>query len=325
MSAGMVLALAGGVGGAKLARGLAFKLAPETLTVAVNTGDDFAHFGLHVSPDLDTVMYTLAGRDNPQTGWGLAGETWRFMEALEALGSETWFRLGDQDLATHVERTRLLAQGMSLSAVTEALTARFGVRHAIVPMSDDPVRTMLDTDQGRLEFQDYFVRRRAAPVVSGIDFAGLDGARPSAAFAAALADDTLAAIILCPSNPILSIQPILDIPGVRASIAERRAPLVAVSPIIGGKAVKGPAAAVMRSLGHEPSAAGVAGFYRDLALDGLVIDNTDTEAAQTIEAAGTVVLVTDVMMRDAQDSARLAGEVLSFATDLARSATCRTG
>jgi len=308
MSGGKILALAGGVGGAKLARGLARKLVPEALTVVVNTGDDFSHFGLHVSPDLDTVMYTLAGRDNPETGWGLAGETWNFMEALEALGVETWFRLGDQDLATHVERTRLLAGGKTLSQVTEALSARIGVRHAIVPMSDDAVRTMLDTDRGRLEFQDYFVRRRAQPVVSGIDFAGIADASPSPAFVAALNDDGLAAIIVCPSNPILSLQPILDLPGVRALLAGRRAPLVAVSPIIGGKTVKGPAAAVMRSLGHEPSAAGIAAFYRDLALDGLVIDTVDAVAA-------------DAIMRDAEDSARLAGEVLSFA----RSIPCRTG
>lgn len=321
MSEGLVLALAGGVGGAKLARGLARNLAPEALTVAVNTGDDFAHFGLHISPDLDTVMYTLAGRDNPETGWGLAGETWRFMEALEALGGETWFRLGDQDLATHVERSRLLASGMTLTRVTAALCARFGVRHAIVPMSDDAVRTMLDTDQGRLEFQDYFVRQRAQPVVSGIDFAGIADASPSAGFAAALADDRLAAIILCPSNPILSLQPILDLPGVRALLAGRRAPLAAVSPIIGGKTIKGPAAAVMRSLGHEPSAAGIAAFYRDLALDGLVIDTVDADAAEAIRAVGTEVLVTDAIMRDAEDSARLAREVLSFA----RSIPCRAG
>jgi LPPG:FO 2-phospho-L-lactate transferase len=321
MSGEKVLALAGGVGGAKLARGLARKLAPEALTVVVNTGDDFAHFGLPISPDLDTVMYTLAGRDNPETGWGLAGESWRFMAALEALGGETWFRLGDQDLATHVERSRLLASGKTLSQATAALSARFGIRHAIVPMSDDAVRTMLDTDRGRLEFQDYFVRRRAQPVVSGIDFAGIADAAPSPAFAAALADDVLAAIILCPSNPILSLQPILDLPGVRAMLGRRRAPLVAVSPIIGGKTVKGPAAAVMRSLGHEPSAAGIAAFYRDLALDGLVIDTVDAEAADAIRAGGTEVLVTDAIMRDAEDSARLAGEVLCFA----RSTPCRTG
>ncbi len=321
MSGGKILALAGGVGGAKLARGLARKLVPEALTVVVNTGDDFSHFGLHVSPDLDTVMYTLAGRDNPETGWGLAGETWNFMEALEALGVETWFRLGDQDLATHVERTRLLAGGKTLSQVTEALSARIGVRHAIVPMSDDAVRTMLDTDRGRLEFQDYFVRRRAQPVVSGIDFAGIADASPSPAFVAALNDDGLAAIIVCPSNPILSLQPILDLPGVRALLAGRRAPLVAVSPIIGGKTVKGPAAAVMRSLGHEPSAAGIAAFYRDLALDGLVIDTVDAVAADAIRTGGAEVLVTDAIMRDAEDSARLAGEVLSFA----RSIPCRTG
>jgi LPPG:FO 2-phospho-L-lactate transferase len=313
---GPILAFAGGVGGAKLARGLAMILAPDALTVAVNTGDDFEHLGLHVSPDLDTVMYTLAGRNDQETGWGLAGETWRFMEALEALGGETWFKLGDQDLATHIERTRLLAEGRTLSEVTGVLAARFGIDHAIVPMSDDPVRTMLDTDQGRLAFQDYFVRLRATPEVSGIDFAGSANAAPSAPLAAALASDRLAAIVLCPSNPVLSILPILDVPGVRALIGDRRVPLVAISPIIGGKAVKGPAVAVMRSLGHEASAAGVAAFYRDLALDGLVIDRVDAADAELIEAAGTKVLITDALMRDADDSARLAGEVLAFAATL---------
>ena len=311
-----VLALAGGVGGAKLARGLAMVLPPEALPVVVNTGDDFEHLGLHVSPDIDTIMYTLAGRNNLETGWGLAGETWHFMAALEALGGETWFKLGDQDLATHIERTRLLAEGRTLTAVTGALAARFGVAHAIVPMSNDPVRTMLETDQGRLAFQDYFVRLRAAPEVSGIDFAGIDAAAPSPPFAAALADEALAAIVICPSNPVLSILPILDVPLVRTMIARRRVPLVAISPIIGGKAVKGPAAAVMRSLGHEPSATGVAAFYRDLALDGLVIDAVDTEAAPAIRASGTAVLITDAIMRDRDDSARLAEQVLAFADTL---------
>ena len=311
-----VLALAGGVGGAKLARGLATVLAPEALTIAVNTGDDFEHLGLHISPDIDTVMYTLAGRNNLETGWGIAGETWQFMAALEALGGETWFKLGDQDMATHIERTRLLSEGRTLTAVTGALAARFGVAHAIVPMSNDPVRTMLETDQGRLAFQDYFVRLRAAPEVTGIEFAGIDSAAPSAPFATALADEGLTAIVVCPSNPILSILPILEVPLVRAIIACRRAPLVAISPIIGGKAVKGPAAAVMRGLGHEPSAAGVAAFYRDLALDGLVIDIVDAEAAPAIRKIGTEVLITDALMRDADDSARLAGEVLAFAATL---------
>ena len=203
-----------------------------------------------------------------------------------------------------------------MTAVTGALAARFGVAHAIVPMSNDPVRTMLETDQGRLAFQDYFVRLRAAPEVSGIDFAGIDAAAPSPPFAAALADEALAAIVICPSNPVLSILPILDVPLVRTMIARRRVPLVAISPIIGGKAVKGPAAAVMRSLGHEPSATGVAAFYRDLALDGLVIDAVDTEAAPAIRASGTAVLITDAIMRDRDDSARLAEQVLAFADTL---------
>ena len=311
-----ILALAGGVGGAKLARGLAKILPPDALTVAVNTGDDFEHLGLHISPDLDTVMYTLAGRNNLETGWGLAGETWQFMAALEALGGETWFKLGDQDLATHIERTRLLAEGKSLTAVTGRLAARLGVEHTIIPMSDDRVRTRVYTDQGRLAFQVYFVRMRATPEVNGIDFVGIDAATLSAPFAAAFADKRLGAIVLCPSNPVLSIMPILVVPGVRAMIVRRQVPLVALSPIIGGKAVKGPAAAVMRGLGHEPSATGVAAFYRDLALDGLVIDTVDAEAAPEIRAGGTEVLITDALMRDADDSARLAAEVVAFAATL---------
>ena len=314
----MFLALAGGVGGAKLARGLAAVLGADELVVAVNTGDDFEHLGLHVSPDLDTVMYTLAGINDEDSGWGLAGETWQFMEALARLGGETWFRLGDRDLATHVERTRRLTAGESLSAVTRDLAARLGVRHGIVPMSDDAVRTIVETDSGRLSFQDYFVRHRAAPRLSAVAFAGADQARPSPAFAAALASEALEAVIVCPSNPVLSILPILAVAGVRKGLAALRAPVVAVSPIVGGRAIRGPAVAVMRALGHEASAAGVAAFYRDLPLAGLVIDSVDGAAGAGIEASGNRVLVTDTVMRDAAMSAALAREVIAFARALRR-------
>lgn len=311
----MILALAGGVGGAKLANGLASALAPDELVVVVNTGDDFVHLGLHVAPDLDTVMYTLSGRNNPETGWGLAGETWRFMEALARLGGETWFRLGDQDLATHVERTRRLAAGERLSNVTEALCRACAVRPRVVPMSDDPVRTIVHCDAGALAFQDYFVRRRCEPVVRALEFAGAPSAAPSPGFLAALRSASLRAIVICPSNPYLSIDPILALPAVRPLIASRRVPVVAVSPIIGTSAVKGPAAKIMRELGHEPSAATVARHFSGIA-DALVIDIGDAGLAPGIEAIGMRVLATDALMRDPPDQARLARETLAFASTL---------
>lgn len=310
---GMILALAGGVGGARLARGLARILAPEDLLVVVNTGDDFRHLGLRISPDLDTVTYTLAGLADPQTGWGLAGDSGRVMAALEALGGETWFRLGDADLATHLERTRRLDAGDSLGAVAAALARRLGVAHRIAPMSDDPVRTVVETaERGRLAFQDYFVRHAARPTVTALAFEGVDRAAPNPDFAAALADPALKAVIVCPSNPPLSIQPILSLPGARAGLRGCAAPVVAVSPLIAGKAVKGPTAAVMRSLGHEPTARGVARFYGDL-LDGFVIDRADAG----LRLPDIAVAATDTLMRDADDSARLAETALRLADRIA--------
>jgi len=309
------LALAGGVGGAKLARGLVQVLAPEDLLIVVNTGDDFEHLGLHVSPDLDTVIYTLAGRENPKTGWGLAGETWQFMDALANLGGETWFQLGDRDLATHVERTRRLHTGDTLSQVTEDFCRCFGIAHPVAPMTEDRFRTIVETDIGRLTFQDYFVRHKGAPKVREITFDGQDAAKPNPAFRDTLQSDDLSGIILCPSNPFLSIMPILAVPGVRRALEQRRAPLVAISPIIGGKALKGPAAEVMRGLGHDASAAGVAEVYGGL-LDGLVIDTVDAQAAVVIERDGPRVMVTDTVMRNVGDSARLAKQAVTFAHSL---------
>ena len=309
----MILALAGGVGGARLARGLARILAPEDLLVVVNTGDDFRHLGLHISPDLDTVTYTLAGRADPRTGWGLAGDSSRVMTALEALGGETWFRLGDADLATHLERTRRLDAGETLGAVTAALAKRLGVAHRVAPMSDDAAPTLVDTaERGRLAFQDYFVRHGARPTVTALDFESATRAAPGPAFAAALADPALKAVIVCPSNPPLSIQPILSLPGVRAGLRDCAAPVVAVSPLIAGKAVKGPTAAVMRGLGHEPTARGVARFYGDL-LDGFVVDRVDAGLC----LPDVAVAETDTLMRDANASARLGEAALRFAERLA--------
>lgn len=310
-----VIALAGGVGGAKLAEGLAAILPPGELTVAVNVGDDFEHLGLRISPDIDTVTYTLAGLNNKEQGWGLEGETWNFITALERLGGDTWFRLGDKDIATHIERTRRL-KTESLSTVTADFAARLGIRQKIVPVSDDPVRTMVMTDQGLLPFQDYFVRLRCAPRLERLEFPGIETMKPSAGFISALNASDLTAIIVCPSNPFLSILPILSIPDVRNALERRKVPLVAVSPIIGGEAVKGPAAKIMDELGIAVSSIGVAGFYGTL-LDGLMIDKVDADLASKID--GPTVLVGDTMMRNSEDRRRVATDVLAFAERLTRS------
>jgi LPPG:FO 2-phospho-L-lactate transferase len=311
----MILALAGGVGGAKLANGLA--QVADDLTVAVNTGDDFVHLGLHVSPDLDTVMYTLAGLNNEQTGWGRAGETWRFMEALGALGGATWFNLGDLDLATHVERTRRLTTGETLSTITADFCTRLGVTARVVPMTDQPVRTMVESDDGWLPFQDYFVRLRCAPRVRSFRFDGVAIAAPSRGFLQALTDRETAAIVICPSNPFVSVDPILSVAGVRELLLRRHAPLIAVSPIVGGQAIKGPALKMMQELGLDPSALGVARLYAPL-LDGFVIDRQDAALVPAIEALGSRVLVTETVMVDRPAQARLAKAVLDFAATLPR-------
>lgn len=299
------VALTGGVGGAKLALGLAACLPPESLLMVANTADDFEHLGLPISPDLDTVMYTLAGLADPERGWGLAGESWQCMESLARLGGPDWFRLGDRDLATHLRRGMLLRDGLSLAEVTAALCRSLGLPHALRPMSSDPVRTLLDTGQGELAFQDYFVRERCAPRVHGIRYEGVSTARPDPEFLGWL--DAGAAVVLCPSNPWLSIEPLLALPGVRERLAS--ACSVAVSPIVGGRALKGPAAAIMAQLGLEPSALGVARHYRGL-LRGLVIDRVDAAQAEEIRALGMAVRVTDTVMTDTASKTRLAAEVL---------------
>jgi LPPG:FO 2-phospho-L-lactate transferase len=310
---GRVVALSGGVGGAKLALGLARVLPPGHLTVIANTGDDFEHLGLHVSPDLDTLTYALAGVDEPSTGWGRREETWSFMSALEELGGETWFRLGDRDLAVHVERTRRIRAGEPLSAVAADFARRFGIDTRIVPMSDDPVRTQVETDVGRLDFQDYFVRRRCAPAVSSIVFDGADAAAPHPAIPAALRDAALRAVVICPSNPFISIDPILAVPGMVEAIAQGGAPVVAVSPIIGGRAVKGPTAKMMADLGLDVSASAVAEHYGDL-IDGYVVDTAD---ASSMSSSPVPAFATATLMRTLADRERLAREVLAFADRLA--------
>ena len=307
------VALSGGVGGAKLALGLCDVLEdPGRLTVVANTGDDFEHLGLKVCPDLDTLTYTLAGLANPETGWGRAGESGAFMEALGALGGETWFFLGDKDLAIHVERTRRLRAGESLSAVTSDLCARLGIQARIVPMSDDPVPTIVETEDGPLAFQHYFVRERCRPRVLGFRYEGAAQARPSVGFLDALAAPDLGAVIICPSNPYISIDPILAVPNVRAALEACRAPVIAVSPIIGGQAVKGPTAKMMAERGIAPSAAAIAEHYAGL-IDGFVLDEADRGEAAAIAAAGVAVEVTATMMTAREEKQALAHAVLAFA------------
>src|SRR6202453_3392245 len=271
MSRDLVVALSGGIGGAKLAFGLSRILKPDSLLVVANVGDDFEHLGLHISPDADTLMYTLAGLDNAKLGWGRQDETWAFMETLNALGGDDWFRLGDRDLAVHVERTRRLLRGETLSVITADFCRRLGVGPRVSPATDDPVRTKLLTDEGWLDFQDYFVRLQCRPVVRELAFAGAEEARPHPDLMAALRDEHLRAVIICPSNPFISVEPILAVPGIRPALAAAAAPVIAVSPIIGGRAVKGPTAKMMGELGLTPSAAAVAERYGDL-LGGYVMD-----------------------------------------------------
>jgi LPPG:FO 2-phospho-L-lactate transferase len=308
---GKVLALCGGVGGAKLALGLSLVLPPEKLTVIVNTGDDFTHLGVRICPDIDTVTYTLAGLSNTELGWGRAGESWEFMENLRTLGGPAWFNLGDKDMATHVERTRRLMDGQSLSAVTADFAGKLGIGPLIAPMSDDEVATVIETDGGDLAFQHYFVRDKCQPEVRGIRFEGAEAAMPSAAFIAALRGE-LDAIVICPSNPYLSVDPLLAIPGVREALSSHTAPVIAVSPIVGGKAIKGPTAKLMAELGLEVTQQTIAHHYRGL-IDGLVLDAEDAEMADTL---GVSTYVTNTVMKTIDDRTGLARAVLDFATAL---------
>ena len=300
-----IVALAGGVGGAKLAHGLAQILPPENLTVIVNTGDDFEHYGLYISPDLDTVCYTLAGLANPETGWGRVDETWQAIENAKRLGGPDWFNLGDQDLGTHLERTRRLEEGQTLSRVTRDFCKAWGIGPTVLPMSDQSVRTIVDTDEGELAFQEYFVHRRCKPKVKGFRFEGVDTAEAAPGTPKAL--ESADAVVICPSNPWVSIDPILKVLRLR-SMAHRPTSIVAVSPIIGGKAVKGPAAKMYAELGIEPSALAVVQHYSSL-LSGFVLDNVDKDLANLIE---TPTLTTDTLMNLLTKRAQLAADVLHF-------------
>lgn len=309
----MIVVLAGGVGGARMAHGLQQVLPPGQLTAVVNTADDFTHYGLHISPDLDTVMYTLGGIADPVNGWGVAGDTRRTLDAISRYGRDPWFLLGDQDFATHILRTERLHQGASLTEVTGELASALRIATPILPTTDDPVATQILSPDGWLDFQDYFVGRRQADDVLDVRFAGIEGAEASPAVLHALAHAEY--IVIAPSNPIVSIGPILRTPGIHEALTSATAPVVAVSPIIGGQALKGPAANMLRTLGHEVSALGVARIYGDV-IDGLVIDNADADLAPRIEAAGPRVMVTNAIMGDMDDRARFATEVLGFARSL---------
>jgi LPPG:FO 2-phospho-L-lactate transferase len=305
-----VVALSGGVGGAKLAHGLAQLLAPEELLIVANTGDDFQHLGLSICPDIDSILYALAGLSDRARGWGVANETWQFMDALTVLGGPTWFRLGDRDLATHVLRTQTLATGTSLSEITARLAAALGVRHAVVPMTEASVRTRLDTNEGWLDFQEYFVARACRPTVRALEYAGAPQAQPAPRFAQVMQPGGARAVIICPSNPYLSIDPILSLPGVRDWLRRRDMPVIAVSPIVGGEALKGPAARLLRDLAGASSAEAVARHYAGL-IDVFVIDQCDAAARVAIEAQGVRVLVTNTIMQTDADRAALAAELLA--------------
>ncbi len=308
-----VVTLAGGVGAAKLLTGLIRAHPPNDLLAVVNTADDTVLHGLHVSPDLDTVVYTLAGAVNPDTGWGLAGETWQAMDALDRYGGITWFRLGDRDLATHLYRTHRLGQGADLAAITAEIAAAWGLELAVLPVTNDRIETRVTTaDEGEIGFQDYFVRRRHNVAVSAVRVAGSERARPSPGLLEALAAARL--IIIAPSNPIVSIGPVLEVPGVRRAVADRRDAVVAVSPIVGGAALKGPADRLMRELGHECSVVGVARLYRDVAAT-LVIDEADAHLADDVEAEGVACVVAPTIMDGIETATDLARVVLGYSAE----------
>lgn len=305
-----VVALAGGVGGSKLAYGLAQLVAPEHLTIIVNTGDDFEHLGLYIAPDLDTVMYTLAGINNPATGWGVKDESWNMMAAMARYVGPTWFQLGDRDLATHLLRTTWLHDNYSYNQVTKDLCRRLGVRCTVLPMTEQPVRTMVQTETGELAFQEYFVKLKCEPVVTGLRYAGAEGAQPSREVVSAVRQSDV--IVFCPSNPLLSIDPILALPTMRRVLTASRSPKIAVSPLIKGQALKGPAAKLMKELNMDVSATGVAHHLREVLTD-FVIDHADQAEEAAITNLGLRTLVTGTVMTSNETKVQLAQEVLAFA------------
>lgn len=311
-----VVALAGGVGGAKLVDGMSRLDEGLELTVIVNTGDDFSLFGLWISPDLDTVCYNLAGLDNPETGWGRDQENWDTLQGIRVLGGPDWFKLGNKDLATHLERTRRLDAGQLLSKITTDFCLSWGIQAAVLPMSDDRIQTLVETDQGVLSFQEYFVKFQYEPEVKGFEFQGVEESRPAPGVLDAIRSADL--VVICPSNPWVSIDPILAVPGVRSALKDKT--VIGVSPIIDGDAVKGPAAKMYREMGIEPSAAAVAAHYEDL-LDGFVIDDRDQDLRQEILSSRTgslVLFTTDIWMKTRMDRITVADKIMAFSRSLVK-------
>ena len=309
------LALSGGIGGAKLALGLEHIFNSTKLMIAGNTGDDFEHFGLNISPDLDTLLYTLSGKSDLERGWGLANETWSFMKAIKEIGGETWFQLGDRDLAIHVERTRRLKEGERLSLITSSFCRKFGVKSQIVPATDDSLKTLVKTPEGILSFQHYFVKDQCRSKILALHYKGSENAHPSFALGKALESSLLEMVVICPSNPFLSVDPILAVKGVREKLKRSNANVIAVSPIVGGAAVKGPTAKNLRDLGFSVSAYTIAKYYSDF-IDGFMLDKGDENEISRIESLGMQVGLADTVMTDLQSKIKLAEDVLRFSKTL---------
>ena len=309
------LALSGGIGGAKLSLGLEHVIQSPKLMIAGNTGDDFRHMGLYISPDLDTLMYTLSGRSDPERGWGLADETWSFMETIKEMGGETWFQLGDRDLATHVERTNRLNQDEKLSAITSLFCNKYGIKAQIIPATDDPLQTLVETEGGLVSFQYYFVKEQCKPKIISLQFNGSETAKPCSDLEQVLGSSKLETVIICPSNPFLSIDPILSVKGIKDGLKQNRAKVIAVSPIVGGDAVKGPTAKNLRDLGYPVSALAVAKYYSSF-INGFVLDKRDEHDASLIESLGIKVFLEDTIMTDLKSKIRLAKRVLDFSKSL---------
>lgn len=306
-----IVCLCGGVGGAKLALGFSKILSPEELTIVVNTGDDFEHLGFTICPDIDTVIYTLAGINNKNLGWGLEGETWEFMQQLEQSGKDTWFKLGDKDLLTHRLRKQHLSQSRNLTEVTTILSRHYGVKHRVLPMSDNKLRTIVHTPEGKLPFQHYFVREQCKPTVTGFEFEGLPKAAGTSQVMLALSDPELSAVVICPSNPFVSIDPILSLRGMRDKLKNLSAPVIAVSPIIGGQAIKGPTAKMMDELKIPKTSPAIAQHYADI-LDILVIDDADRADQAAVEKQGIRCPTTQTLMQTDADKESLARFILSL-------------
>jgi LPPG:FO 2-phospho-L-lactate transferase len=309
-----ITALAGGVGGAKLLDGLAQKLPPGDLTAIVNTGDDFDHWGLRICPDLDTVSYTLAGVANPDTGWGRRAETWNVLTEISRLNGNDWFRIGDQDLATHIERTERLANGQFLSQIVKSFCMVWGIKTQILPMTDESVATIVHTrEHGELTFQEYFVHQQCGPEVTGFTFAGIEYCRPAPGVLESI--DEAEAVVLCPSNPWVSLDPILAVPGILSALQKKKM-VISVSPIVGGIALRGPAAKMFQELGIAPSAVAIAAHFKDV-LSHFVLDNNDKSLEPKISNLGIITKTSDIIMKSAEDRRRLATDVLNFIRDSA--------